>query len=192
LMVLCVYFQRKLFLAMSVGTSRLTLCIGIESIVLTPCDCSPAPTQLISRGFFPCAPIVPTLAVDIEMLQFLGDLFVRIPPNNTAWTETLEAVWARSQYKLETRVRRLYIFFCTARSSLVPRIRSTSASQTRTAGIQPLSTLVICTSTKSSRGLVTMLAKVSRRALANSSVDDALCALEQPTSTTPILCEWTY
>ena len=93
---------------MSVGTSRLTLCIGIESIVLTPCDCSPAPTQLISRGFFPCAPIVPTLAVDIDMLRFLGDLFVRMPPNNTAWTETLEAVWARSQYKLETRVRCLY------------------------------------------------------------------------------------
>lgn len=38
------------------------------------------------------------------MLQFLRELFVRIPPNNTAWTETLESFWAHRQYKLETRV----------------------------------------------------------------------------------------
>jgi hypothetical protein len=92
---------------MFVVPSRLTEWIGIESIVIHPCDCSPTPKQLVSRGFFPCAPIAPTLAVDIEMLRFLGDLFVRIPPNNTAWAETLEVVWARKQYKLDTRVRRL-------------------------------------------------------------------------------------
>ena len=68
------------------------------------CHCLPAPKQLIFRGLFACAPIAPTLAVDIEMLQFLRELFVCIPLNNTAWTETLESFWAHRRYKLETRV----------------------------------------------------------------------------------------
>ena len=84
---------------------------GVELIVLSTCVCSPAPTQLVSHGFFPWAPLVPTLAVDIEMLQFLHELFVRVPPNNTAWTETLEAFWAQRQCTLNTRVSLLNLAY---------------------------------------------------------------------------------
>lgn len=101
--VICVYFQCTC-LPRHHASPRLTSSIGIESVVLNTCDCSPAPKQLVSRGFFPSAPILPSLAVDVQMLQFLGELFVRIPPNNTAWTEALEAFWSHRLYKLETRV----------------------------------------------------------------------------------------
>ncbi|KAJ7697423.1 hypothetical protein B0H17DRAFT_1130398 [Mycena rosella] len=55
------------------------------------CACAPAPTQLLAAGLFPSAPIRPTLAVDVRVLEFAMKLFVRIAPNNTAWTSTLES-----------------------------------------------------------------------------------------------------
>ena len=73
-------------------------------IEIDACQCSPAALQLLSQGYFPCAPIAPTLAVDLKMLEFVRELFVRMPPNTTAWCETLEAFLGNCRYKLTTRV----------------------------------------------------------------------------------------
>lgn len=78
--------------------------IGIDNIVVDTCSCSPAALQLLSRGFFPCAPNAPTLAVDLNVLQLVNELFVRTPPNVTAWADTLEAFLDIRGYKLTTRV----------------------------------------------------------------------------------------
>jgi hypothetical protein len=77
---------------------------GIERIELHICKCSTAALQLLSRSLFPCAPLEPSLAVDLKMLQFAKELFLRSPPNNTAWCETLETYLESRGYKLQTRV----------------------------------------------------------------------------------------
>ena len=68
--------------------------LELEAVELVTCACLPAPIQLMARGLFPCAPQAPTLALDINMLQFASSLFVRSPPNKTAWCDTLEAFLA--------------------------------------------------------------------------------------------------
>ncbi|KAJ7119273.1 hypothetical protein C8R43DRAFT_901113 [Mycena crocata] len=62
----------------------------MQDLVLKVCDCNPAAQQLLSAGLFPCAPLRPTLAVDVRLLELAKKLFVRIAPNKTAWTSTLE------------------------------------------------------------------------------------------------------
>ncbi|KAJ7657118.1 hypothetical protein B0H17DRAFT_955738, partial [Mycena rosella] len=68
------------------------------------CACAPAPTQLLATGLFPSAPIRPTLAVDVRVLEFAMKLFVRIAPNNTAWTSTLESFLDGLGFTLEHEV----------------------------------------------------------------------------------------
>ena len=65
LQVICVYFER------------------LESIALTVCGCPSrtAATQLVNRGLFPCAPLHPSLAVSMDMLEFVAELFVQQAPN---------------------------------------------------------------------------------------------------------------
>lgn len=41
-------------------------------------------------GFFACAPIRPTLAVDINLLQFVSLGFLNMAPNVTGWARTIE------------------------------------------------------------------------------------------------------
>jgi CxC1 like cysteine cluster associated with KDZ transposases len=77
---------------------------GIERIELHICKCSTAALQLLSRSLFPCAPLEPSLAVDLKMLQFAKELHLRSPPNNTAWCEALETFLESRGYKLQTRV----------------------------------------------------------------------------------------
>lgn len=55
-------------------------------------------------GLFPCSPVAPTLAVDICVLNFARELFLRLPPNVTGFSDTLETVLSYRSYKLETRV----------------------------------------------------------------------------------------
>ena len=78
--------------------------VELEVREITPCDCMPAALRLILHGLFPCAPNRPSLAVDVNMLQFVQELFVRSPPNQTAWCDTLEAFLDTRHYKLQTRV----------------------------------------------------------------------------------------
>lgn len=78
--------------------------LELQEIEIRACQCCPAALQLLSRGLFPCAPIAPTLAVDIKMLDFVQELFVRMPPNTTSWCEAIEALLSKRGYKLTTQV----------------------------------------------------------------------------------------
>lgn len=62
----------------------------------------------MSLGLFPCAPSLPTLAVDLQMLDFVQELFVNTAPNLTAWCDTLEGFLNSRKFKLTTRVSYFY------------------------------------------------------------------------------------
>ncbi|KAL6305915.1 hypothetical protein BKA93DRAFT_730537, partial [Sparassis latifolia] len=82
------------------------VCVYFESlryVNINVCLCSPAALQLLSRGLFPCTPQAPTLAVDLNLLRFTQQLFVRLPPNTTSFCATLEAFLGDRGYKLTTR-----------------------------------------------------------------------------------------
>ena len=76
--------------------------IEIENVRV--CTCSEVALQLLEKGLFPCAPSLPSLAVDLEMLDFVRELFVNAAPNTTAWCETLEGFLSARKFKLATRV----------------------------------------------------------------------------------------
>ncbi|EIW84546.1 hypothetical protein CONPUDRAFT_51057, partial [Coniophora puteana RWD-64-598 SS2] len=63
------------------------------------CTCSPVSVQLVTAGLFPCAPIDPSLAVDMRLLQFVNMLSLRTPPNVSAWSDTLETLLLAMGYK---------------------------------------------------------------------------------------------
>ena len=81
--------------------------IEIEKVVV--CTCTDVPLQLLARGLFPCLPVLPTLAVDLQMLDFVRELFVNAAPNTTAWCETLEGFLSARKYKLTTQVCNLVL-----------------------------------------------------------------------------------
>ena len=66
-------------------------------------------SQLLSLSLFPCAPQFPSLAVDLALLRFVRELFVRLPPNTSSFCETLEAFLSSRGYKLQTRVSCYYL-----------------------------------------------------------------------------------
>jgi CxC1 like cysteine cluster associated with KDZ transposases len=68
------------------------------------CTCKEPALQLLSRGLFPCAPLQPSLAIDLNVLDFARELFVHAAPNTTAWCDTLEAFLSAREFKLTTRV----------------------------------------------------------------------------------------
>ncbi|KAF9511120.1 hypothetical protein BS47DRAFT_1299400, partial [Hydnum rufescens UP504] len=68
------------------------------------CACKPAAVQLVNHGVFPCAPVHPTLAVDIGMLELVAGLFVHLAPNKQAWMENLYSFLKKRHYWLHTSV----------------------------------------------------------------------------------------
>ncbi|KAG1844033.1 hypothetical protein DFJ58DRAFT_717669 [Suillus subalutaceus] len=75
----------------------------LEVLNIDCCPCAPAPLQLLKLGLFACAPIAPSLAVDLRVLELVRTLFVRITPNTTAWCEALEVFLTARGYKLSTK-----------------------------------------------------------------------------------------
>ncbi|KAG6807595.1 hypothetical protein H0H92_006971 [Tricholoma furcatifolium] len=78
---------------------------GLEKIKLDICVCASsqsAPQQLLLQGYFPCAPLFPSLAVSLKVLDFVSELFLNIPPNNTAWCKAHERFLDRLGFKLTT------------------------------------------------------------------------------------------
>ena len=67
------------------------LVLGCENITIVPCECRPVPVVLMKLGLFGCAPVRPSLAVDIQVLQFCRQTFLRLPPNVTGWCEAVES-----------------------------------------------------------------------------------------------------
>ncbi|KAJ7773711.1 hypothetical protein DFH07DRAFT_952753 [Mycena maculata] len=76
---------------------------AIEHTRLSICPCSLAPSQLLRAGLFACSPLRPSLAVDLQVLDFAMRLFVDVPPNNTAFCNTLEGFLSSRGYKLMTK-----------------------------------------------------------------------------------------
>ncbi|KAG1847703.1 hypothetical protein F4604DRAFT_1935747 [Suillus subluteus] len=75
----------------------------LEVLNIDCCPCAPAPLQLLKLGLFACAPIAPSLAVDLRVLELIRTLFVWITPNTTAWCEALEVFLTARGYKLSTK-----------------------------------------------------------------------------------------
>ncbi|KAG2144232.1 hypothetical protein DEU56DRAFT_870390 [Suillus clintonianus] len=75
----------------------------LEVLNIDCCPCAPAPLQLLRLGLFACAPIAPSLAVDLCVLELVRTLFVRVTPNTTAWCEALEVFLTGRGYKLSTK-----------------------------------------------------------------------------------------
>lgn len=110
LAIMCVYFESKSQCRdQIVFVANITYDLDIEKIELTVCVCKPAALQLLNRGLFPCAPRAPSLAVDLRLLEFVKTLFVRMAPNATAWCDALESFLHGRGYKLETRVRFVWV-----------------------------------------------------------------------------------
>ncbi|KAJ7708183.1 hypothetical protein B0H17DRAFT_1191672 [Mycena rosella] len=87
--------------ALQVAVVRMNV---IEHVCLIVCDeCSPTPVQLLQGGLFACSPQNPSLAVDLQVLDFVSRLFVNLPPNNTAFCNTLESFLSSRGYKLATK-----------------------------------------------------------------------------------------
>ncbi|KAI6009631.1 hypothetical protein F5J12DRAFT_718929 [Pisolithus orientalis] len=69
-------------------------------------------------GYFPCAPLGPTLAVSLQLLGLC------IPPNTSAWCESLEAYLAAMGYEVDTkegicqRFSNAYHWYCILETSL--------------------------------------------------------------------------
>ncbi|KII84699.1 hypothetical protein PLICRDRAFT_117578 [Plicaturopsis crispa FD-325 SS-3] len=113
------------------------MCVDIEKTEIRVCACQPAAVQLLNRGLFPCAPYAPSLAVDLRMLSFIDNLFVRMAPNVMAWCDALESFLDGRGYKLETRnsIRRRFSNSLLWYGSLVNATRNRVASyieETRT------------------------------------------------------------
>lgn len=100
------------------------LYIGLQRINLRICACSPAAVQLITQGLFPCAPLLPTLAVDIRVLELVSGIFLRMSPNNTAIASTLEDFLDSRGYKLQGEVGfRLLLFVSCSHSMMKDPLR---------------------------------------------------------------------
>ncbi|KAF9510548.1 hypothetical protein BS47DRAFT_1300057, partial [Hydnum rufescens UP504] len=69
---------------------------------LMVCPCHLAAIQLVEHGFFPCAPLFPTLAVSLNMLEFVASLFLHTAPNERAWAATLVEYLKAHGYEFET------------------------------------------------------------------------------------------
>ncbi|KAG2050299.1 hypothetical protein BDR06DRAFT_984071 [Suillus hirtellus] len=71
----------------------------LKEIDIIACPCFPAPLQLLCRGLFPCAPVAPSLAVDLCILEFVHLLFVCQSPNQTVWCDAVETFLDGMGYK---------------------------------------------------------------------------------------------
>jgi len=76
----------------------------LESLTTHSCSCVPVFRQLMQQGLFPCSPLAPTLAMDLQVLEFVTHLFVHIPPNNMGWCKTIKEFLDSQGYKLTTKV----------------------------------------------------------------------------------------
>ncbi|KIO02867.1 hypothetical protein M404DRAFT_146776, partial [Pisolithus tinctorius Marx 270] len=76
----------------------------LQVVDLTVCPCALAALQLLQMGYYPSAPLGPTLAVSLQLLSLVRQVFMCMPPNISAWCESLEAHLASMGYKVDTKV----------------------------------------------------------------------------------------
>ncbi|KIJ34732.1 hypothetical protein M422DRAFT_181663, partial [Sphaerobolus stellatus SS14] len=75
----------------------------LEEVTILYCDCKPASEQLMSRGFFPCAPIRPSMAFDMSLLDLISANMHYLAPNISGWGLTLEWFWQSRVYSIGSR-----------------------------------------------------------------------------------------
>lgn len=80
---------------MSLGRMQLMRCVATRVIQVFVCACAPACEQLLSRGYFPSAPMSPSMAFSTALLEFISIHSLNVAPNSTAWSDTLETFWSR-------------------------------------------------------------------------------------------------
>ena len=61
---------------------------GISEVSV--CPCSPV-KELLTNGYFPSAPLCPSVAFDIWMLEFARELYLRSSPNHSAFASALDS-----------------------------------------------------------------------------------------------------
>ena len=81
-------------------------------------------------GAFPCAPLSPSLAVDLRVLEFTRNLFLEIAPNTTAFSITLERCLSSLGFQLDHKVRR---FRCLSMLLFIPSTRTPCVCDSATA-----------------------------------------------------------
>ncbi|KAF9511131.1 hypothetical protein BS47DRAFT_1299379 [Hydnum rufescens UP504] len=74
----------------------------LEDIELVIFSHHPVGIQLVCQGFFPCSPLAPTLAVSLDMLEFVSDLFVNMAPNERAWAAALTKYLKACRHEFST------------------------------------------------------------------------------------------
>ncbi|KAJ3968612.1 hypothetical protein EV361DRAFT_972720 [Lentinula raphanica] len=91
----CTCSNRKIELSVLIVRFR-----ELQRLSLSVCPCRPAAVQLVEHGLFPCAPLQPSLAVEMPVLEFVGWLFLRISPNTTALADTIQAFLGAQGYNM--------------------------------------------------------------------------------------------
>src|SRR5258707_6072723 len=74
----------------------------LETVSIRYCVKRPVAEQLVQHGLFPCAPLRPTLVVDIFMLEWAITLFLHMALNVHAWTMTTEIMLKQEGYAFDT------------------------------------------------------------------------------------------
>ncbi|KIJ30957.1 hypothetical protein M422DRAFT_783872 [Sphaerobolus stellatus SS14] len=75
----------------------------IEHRTLFFCDCRPAAATLVRAGLFPCTPLQPSIAFDINLLELITYNMAYTAPNLHGWALSLEWFWKERGYILGTR-----------------------------------------------------------------------------------------
>jgi len=59
----------------------------------------------MARGMFGCAPLEPSLAFDLNLLELVSTSMMFLAPNVSGWSSGLESFWKERGYVLGLRVR---------------------------------------------------------------------------------------
>jgi len=76
----------------------------VEHTNITYCKCIPAALTLVHMGMFPCTPIEPSLAFDVNLLDLIRINMCYLAPNLSGWALTLEWFLHQRGYELGQRV----------------------------------------------------------------------------------------
>ncbi|KIJ39625.1 hypothetical protein M422DRAFT_257455 [Sphaerobolus stellatus SS14] len=86
---------------------RLDVVVGywnrLDEIILQICKCKPAADQLMRRGLLGCAPLQPSMAFDLNLLELVSITMAYIAPNISGWASSLEWFWKDRGYALGPR-----------------------------------------------------------------------------------------
>ncbi|KAI5824354.1 hypothetical protein K523DRAFT_198954, partial [Schizophyllum commune Tattone D] len=110
-----------------------------------------AATQLVEVGLFPCAPYRPSLAIDINVLDFARLLFLNISPNVTAWCKATEAFLISRAHKLQysDNLRKRFgyalLWYSHLRTLVDAHVERVLASTRETMGFTPPSSTPLAT-----------------------------------------------